>query len=174
MALKREVSKIEEVEERFRDLYTQQGEKFVLQADLIEGIENIGGVTSALEKERQAHREAKKKLKELTDKYGDLDPDEAGEALKLKRGIEEKKLIDAGKVDELVEQRTKALKADYDKKLKAAEDRASMAEGKLSELLIDGAIKDTALSQEVGARASALMDITLRAKSVWQDRKSVV
>ena len=142
MALKREVSKIDEVEERFRDLYSEQNGKFVLQPDLIEGIDNIPGLTSALEKERKSARDSAKALKQIQEKYGDLDPDEAKAALDLKRQHDEKKLLDSGEIDKLVSQRTESMKKDYEKQLKAAQTENETLRGQLSEILIDGGVKD--------------------------------
>jgi hypothetical protein len=58
-----------------------------------------------LQKEAKNHRLKAKELQESLDKYQDIDdPDKAREALKTVRNLEDKKLIDAGKADEMKKQ----------------------------------------------------------------------
>ncbi len=63
MGLKAVVNDIEEVDENFRDLYTEKDEAWVLDVEASDGYElaNTTGLKSALQKERDAARKARKK-----------------------------------------------------------------------------------------------------------------
>lgn len=60
--LKKEVPTLDEVEERYRDLYTQEGSIFVLHVD---GIDDAKELKEALRKEREEKAAAKKRSAEL-------------------------------------------------------------------------------------------------------------
>mgnify|MGYP006260070567 FL=1 len=99
MALKQSVDNIEEVEENFRPLYTEQDGKYVLPE--IEGlvskktVDEFRNNNIALLKERDS-------LKEDMGKYQDIELEQAREALKLKEDLENKKLMDEGQFEELL------------------------------------------------------------------------
>lgn len=82
MALKAIVAKIDEVEERYRDLYVQKGDKFEIQVEGIKTEGDLKRVNDALIKERADHKAATDKLKEAADKlvaFGELTPEKVTE-----------------------------------------------------------------------------------------------
>lgn len=111
------------------------------------------------------------KLKEQGDslkRYDGIDPDAVKSILQRFSNDEEAKLIAAGKIDEVLDKRTERLRADVDKKLKNANERAEKAElfsKKFSDRVLGDAIRSAAL--KTGALPGAAEDIILRAKGVF-------
>ncbi len=162
MALKREVQKLDEVDEKYRELYVEKDGKFYLDA------EDAADLRSALEKERKAKRDAEKAAKELKDKYGDLDADAAREALKLKQDLEEKKLRDAGEFDKALEQRVTAMRTEHEKERQKLEQELAAKNSRLSELLIDNALSAAAMSKDAGVLPRAIPTVIKLAKDAWK------
>jgi hypothetical protein len=162
MALKREVSKLDEVEEKHRDLYVERNGKFYLDA------EDANNLTSALDKERQARRDAEKAAKDFKDRFGDLDPEAAREALKMKQELEEKKLIASGEVDKVVEQRVAKMRDEHARERSKLESELKAKDSRLSQLLIDNALRDVALKPNVGILPKAIGTVVKLAKDVWK------
>lgn len=162
MALPETVTKeeFEKLPEVVRDHYKEAEGKFHLSLVPKAKVDEFRENNIRLMKERDD-------LVKAAERYKDLDPEKAREALAKLRQLDEKKLIDEGKLEEVVTQRTGAMKADHEQKLSAEKARGDAAESRLSELLIDSALRTESLKPEIGARASALTDIILRAKSVW-------
>jgi hypothetical protein len=103
--LKGKIAKLEDVDEPLRALYVKDGESFVLGEY---EIEDISGLKTALEKEKTERRT----LKAQVEKFKDLDPDKARDALKKLEELDEKQLIDKGEFDRLLKKRTE----EYDTK----------------------------------------------------------
>ena len=118
-----------------------------------------------------------KELQDLIAKYDGIDPDKAKEALDKLREINEKNLIDAGKIDEVVEsrvnQRVERLTQDFKGKVsaleKALEDTKKEAEtykGQLTEYVIDNSLQ-RAVQEVAVPRKGAIQDILHRGKRVY-------
>lgn len=74
MVLKAILAKIDEVDEKYRDLYTEQGGKWVFTG--VEGVKSqadIDRINAALVKERKDHSDTKVSLKTATDKVAEYD-----------------------------------------------------------------------------------------------------
>ena len=108
MKLKFKISNLNEVSEELRPLYVQQQDgSFLLAVD--------GAVeTSKLDEFRtnnvtlkQNAEQLQAQLEQLTTKFGDLDPEKAKEALSIVNQLRDQKLIEEGKIEELIEARTK-------------------------------------------------------------------
>ena len=172
MKLKPIISSLEDVPEQYRDLYEEQGDQFVLSVD-------DGTYKKKLSEFRTNNIDLRKKLESLTEKlsaFKDLDPEkipEALEALAKVQEIEEKNLLDAGKVDEVVAQRTERMRSDFEGKIqklqennKSLHDQRDTYKKRLSDELINGTISRTV--GEVGSlRKGALTDVLSRARSDW-------
>ncbi|WP_016256801.1 hypothetical protein [Yersinia pestis] len=151
-------------------------------AEAGEGGEGGGGAAAAITPEIQALIDARVnesvtglktknsellgKLKEQGEnlkRYDGIDPDAVKTILQRFSDDEEAKLIAAGKIDEVLDKRTERLRADVDKKLKVANERAEKAENfskKFSDRVLGDAIRSAALP-------GAADDIILRAKGVF-------
>jgi hypothetical protein len=109
MALPLLVDSLDSVPENLRSEYTEENGKYRLSID---GYEDPKNLKSALEKERQAAREAAKAKAELERKFEGFDPEEYQTLKKEREALEEARLKAEGKADELAQKRTeKAIEA---------------------------------------------------------------
>lgn len=168
MALKAFVKSLDEIQESARAFYVEDGNGgFKLDA---EGVEDVTGLKNSL----TAVREELKTLKSDYSKYKDLDPEKAREALKKMEELEDKGLLDAGKVDELVNRRTERMRMDFDSQVKAL--RGGVEEKDATIKTLSGRLETHLIEQgliaavmEVGVpRKSAIQDITSRGRSTWK------
>ena len=118
-----------------------------------------------------------KQEKELSEKlknFADLDPVEAHKAIETMKALEERKLIDSGEIDKVVENRTAEMKRAHKTQLDQAivqketeaQSRAA-AEAKLGKILIDNEVQ-TAVTGIGTIRKGAMPDVLARARSVYQ------
>ncbi|MEN3754379.1 hypothetical protein [Mangrovibacter phragmitis] len=112
------------------------------------------------------------KLKESTEslkQFEGIDPEAVRGILQRFSDDEEAKLIAGGKIDEVLNRRTERLRADTEKQIKAANDRADKAESfsnKFRDRVLGDAIRSAAA--KAGALAEASDDLILRAKGTFQ------
>ncbi len=164
----------EALAEEHKQLYMEQDGKFVFNGE----IEDVTGLKRALAATRDENKKLKSDLQATIDKYKDIDPERAREAQKKLDEIEEKNLLDAGKVDELVAVKVERMKTDYEnqitafnKRIAGLEDENRGHHSRLSELLIDSAIREVALAN--GVKKAALPDVISRGKQVWTLKDNV-
>lgn len=164
MALKFVVKDLMEVPEALRNLYVKREDgAYQLEAE--------GAVDkSKLNEFRETNVELMKKL----DQFKDLDPTKYQELMETQRKIREKQLIEAGKVDEVIAERVRAMREEHTKELAKREDALKIANRQLETLLIDNTVKSVAIQQ--GVLPTAMDDIVLRAKTVFsiQDGQPVM
>lgn len=166
MSIKARVKTLDEVPEAARSLYVEKDGEFVLPVE--------GMVTKdKLDEFRSTNIALKKQVEELTEKFGDIDPEHYRELNEKAEKERTKKLIAADKVDELVNERVSAAKAGFEKERKALEDEKRKLGIQLEGLLIDNAVRDAAAKS--GVRAGAVDDVLLRARQVFKvvDGKAV-
>lgn len=167
MKLKYRISKLEDVEEQYRGLYAASADgTFTLQA---EGVAD----KAKLDEFRDNNISLSKQMDDLKKMFEGIDPNKVRELMARQKELEEKKLIDAGKLDELLAQRTTAMKSEYEAKLTAAEEARKKVTSQLEVLLVDSAIQTAAA--KTGVRATALEDVMLRGRTLFkvQDGKAV-
>ena len=155
MALKYEVEKLDDVDESLRSLYTEANGKYVLAVDGVvpkQKLDEFRNNNIALAKERD----------ELLQKYGDVDPELYRKLADEHNKLKEKKLIDAGKVDELIEERIKAMRASLEQERDTYKEQLSTARQRLEKMMIDN--EAARLAVEMGCVDTALDDIVLRAR----------
>lgn len=111
-------------------------------------------------------------LKKSLEKFEGVDVEKYKLLSKREKEIMEGKLIEQGKVEEVVAERVKGLKTEYDAKLTDAGKTITTMTSKLSSVLIDSAVKSAAVS--LGVLPSAVDDVVLRAKTVFQVRNGEV
>lgn len=156
MALKLVVDTIEAVEENFRNLYEKGPDgKFSLMVD--------GAVPKdKLDEFRNNNIELKKQL----EKFKDVDPAKYQEAMKTLKALEEKKLVDAGNLDEVIAQRVAELNQEHKTALEERDAKLTLANRQLEHLMIDTTAKSAAAQN--GVISFALDDVVLRAKTVFK------
>lgn len=109
-----------------------------------------------------------KQQKENLSRFDGIDPDAVRGILQRFSDDEEAKLIAEGKIDEVLNKRTERMRADVDKQIAAANERADKAEafsGKFRDRVLGDAIRGAAL--KAGALAGAADDIILRARGTF-------
>lgn len=100
---------------------------------------------SALNGENKSHREAKEALEQKLSEFADIDdPIKAKEAIDIVAKLDQKKLIDAGAVDQVKAEITKV----YEKKLTEATQRADRLERQYYEEKIGGAFGSSEFIKE--------------------------
>ena len=175
MALKMRIEDLEDVSEELRDMYVKgrDGDGFELNYDVLKdhpAVMKLRKTTDDVDKKRTT---AERALEELQNKFGDLNPEDARDALRKIEEMGDKDMIDSGNIEELLEKKTERMRADFEKQLAAksealevAESRNGTYEKEISDIRIYDTIKDAALSK--GARKEALTDIKNRAAGVWK------
>jgi hypothetical protein len=98
--------------------------------------------------------------------FSGVDLEEYKKARETQKALEEKKLLDAGEVDKVVEQRVTAMKTDLEGKLKEKDQKLVAANRQLDVLIIDNSVREHAT--KLGVAASAVDDVLLRARTVYQ------
>lgn len=176
MALKVFVSKIDEVDEKFRELYEKTDNGFMLSTDDTEFKTKIGefrGNNIALKKEKE-------QLEATLKKFDGVDPVKYKAAEKKLQEIEDGKLLEEGKVEELVNQRIDRMSQEFKNQISTLQTRAEAAEltagkykGQLTNIAVDNGISK-ALQEVASPRKGALMDILGRAKALWTADESGV
>jgi hypothetical protein len=169
---------LEQVDEKYRDLYTEKDGKFILDVDVIDDLPQVGGLKSALQKERDSVKQLKKDLQTQADKFKDLDPEKAREALKKLHELEDKDLLDAGKLDEVIAKRTERMQQDhqqqiqgFQQKLTTTETELGKSQRRLASLQVEAAITRALTSKtgkDLGIIPQAIPDVVRRAMDVFQ------
>lgn len=166
MALPFEVESLDSIDESARAFYTEtEDKKFRLDLD---GYEDPKGLKSALDKERQAARDASKLAKDLQKKYEGIDPDKVKNLLSKLENDEEAKLLADGKIDEVVNRRIEKQRNDYDKQLTEAQKQAEIEAGKAKKFeqrVLDNHIR--AAAAKAGIHQHAIEDALFRARTMF-------
>lgn len=162
MTLKAVVDNLEALDKGLHALYEKGADgKFYL------GVEGLIPA-SRLDEFRTNNIELKKSL----ERFEGVDPAKYKDLVDRERKLAEKKLIEAGEVDAVVEARVKAMRTEYDGKLTAANTANEGLNRQLSSLLVDSAVKSSAV--ELGVVATAIDDVVLRAKTVFRVKDGAV
>jgi hypothetical protein len=171
--LKLFIKALEDVDEKFRGLYKQTEGGFMLEVDdkdFKSRLDEFRNNNIALKKEKE-------RLEAEMQRFKGIDPDkyeEAQEALKKVKALEEKKLLEAGEVDKVVEQRVAEMRRSFEAQVNAKDQRLKQLEGengtfrgRLGALLIDQGISE-AVSKFGQPRKGAIADIRNRAHALFQ------
>jgi len=169
MKLKKVLDSLEGLDEALHGLYEKQGDKYMLQIeddDSKAKIKEFRQSAIDAQKERDA-------LKAELEKFKDVDPDKYREAMSKLQDLEDKKLIKAGQLDEVLAKRTERMRLDFEAKIEALTKsrneviKAQEAlKGKLAVLTIDNAVT-TAIGEIAAPRKGATTDILARARGVF-------
>lgn len=159
MTLKAVIDDISLLPNALREFYVEQDGKFLL---------NVEGLVpkARLDEFRENNIKLVQERDELRQRYDGIDETKARELLAKAQNEKDKKLIEAGKVDELLAQRVEAMRADYEERLASESTKTSNLQEKLESLLIDGALRDAA--SKAGVRASAIEDVLLRGRVAFK------
>lgn len=128
MALELTVDNLENVQENLRNLYVEKDGKYQLD---VSGIEDTGGLKSALDKEREAHKRLEKATKSW-EKLGKT-PEEIAEILQAHEDAEKAKAEKAGDWEKLKAQ----MNDSHAKEIAAKDNELASMRKALDEYLID-------------------------------------
>lgn len=171
--LKLFVTNLDEVDEKYHDLYEKIDGGFSLTVDDADQKKKLAEFRT---NNRTLHNSVEAMKKKL-DALKGIDPAkyaEAVEALDKLGGMEEAELLRAGKLDEVVEKRTTAMRSDFETRAKAqkaaletASTERDTLRGRLSSLLIDSSMRDQ-LAKVGRLRPAATGDALSRARTAWK------
>lgn len=170
MALKAKLTKDEfgKLADPLKEHYKASGDDYILDA---EGVEDVSGLKSALEKEKKERRELKAKLETEAEKFKDIDPERAREALKAIADLDEKKLIDKGEFDRLLKKRSDEFDQREAEYKKAIDER----ETRLNHYELVNPVRDAALKAGVMAdRIEDALAVSLKRFKLDDKRKPIV
>jgi len=162
----------EKLSEELQALYKKEGDgNYYLEVDESDAIKAEKDKTKEF---RTSNIALKKRVEEFEKKFGDIDPDKYKELEQKLQNIEDKKLLDEGEIDKLVEQKTERMVQDYEARIEALttdNDRLNGELGTVKERLnsevIDSRI--TKAVSDVGiVRKGAMKDIINRGRETWQ------
>lgn len=154
MTLKFSVTDITTVEEAMRPLYVESNGSYTLDVE--------GAVPkSKLDEFRMNNIELSKKL----DSLKGVDAEKYTKLLELQARVDEKKLIDSGKIDEVVESRISSLRSDYEQKSQQAQQQIATLMSSLQQRALSAEIGSVAIKS--GVQETAIDDVMLRASGVF-------
>ena len=135
--------------------------------------EEFKGVNSKLKEFRDNNVKLIKDMEALTSKFDGIDVDAYKDMLTKQESLKTKKLIDAGKIDELLEEKTKQMREVHNKELDKTNTVNQSLQDQLAKLVIDNAVRDSAM--KAGVVETGMDDILLRSKSIFslKDGKAV-
>jgi hypothetical protein len=140
MALKAVLKNLDGVDDATKKLYVERDGKFILDVESVDGfaLEDVGGIKSALSKERDNVREAMRKVEAFKDSSGQfIDPVKARDALAKVEKLGDMKPDE--KMKEQLEAREKQLLEKFDAERKALVDGNADLTKQIHSLLIDSA-----------------------------------
>lgn len=105
-------------------------------------------------------------LKKELEKFQGIDPVKHADLVKREKAIMDGKLVDEGKVEELIKGRVEGMRTEHQKAVDELVKKSQTLEARLSSVLIDSAVKSAAVS--LGVLPTAVDDVVLRAKAVFQ------
>ncbi len=153
-----------------QEFYVAGNSGYLLDA---EGVEDVSGLKSTLEKHKKEVRDLKAALQEKVELYKDIDPDAAREALGKLRKLDEKSLLDEGKIEELFKQRLTSTQREYDAKIKALQadiDERNAKLGALTQKLSHTSLAASLAKEATDARVDPdwFDYVYLKAQAQWR------
>ena len=135
--------------------------------------EEFTGVKTKLDEFRSNNVKLMKDMENLTSKFEGIDVDAYQDMLSKQEAMKTKKLIDAGKIDELLDEKTKQMREVHNKELEKTTQVNQSLQDQLAKLVIDNAVRDSAM--KAGVVETGMDDILLRSKSIFslKDGKAV-
>jgi len=175
MKLKLVVDSLEGMDESIKALYEKGDDgKFHLTVDGLEDNTGLKKKAEELLNEKKKLTADYKALEEKLKSFEGLDPEDAKKAAETARKLREKELIDKGDIDELVNQRTAAMKKDHESQFNQVSENLAKVKAENEKLResLNGIIIDKGIMEAVTAagvpRKEALQDIIGRARNAWR------
>jgi len=106
-----------------------------------------------------------KDKEEISKKYKGVDLDVYNDMLQQSQNLKDKKLLDEGKIEELMEERSKLMREEHNQVVENMKGQQLDLTKKLEHLLIDSAVRDSAV--KAGVIDTAIDDVVLRSQSIF-------
>jgi len=106
-----------------------------------------------------------KDKEEISTKYKGVDLDVYNDMLQQSQNLKDKKLLDEGKIEELMEERSKLMREEHNQVVENMKGQQLDLTKKLEHLLIDSAVRDSAV--KAGVIDTAIDDVVLRSQSIF-------
>lgn len=162
--LKPVVSSLEEVAEPFRSEYIKQSDgRYILDMP-VEEHPGVAGLKNSLVNAKEERRQAREQL----EKFANVDPEKYRAMLTHEQQIQEGKLIAEGKVEELLELRTKALRENLLGETARERQAREALQRQLDTLVIDNAAH--AAAKKFGVRTEAMEDVLSRVRATFKTK----
>lgn len=123
---------------------------------------------------RKAQEDLDKKIRDYEERYKDVDPDDYRKIKEQSQLQKDKELIDKGKIDELIGEHTKRMKADYENQVIALQKQVESGKGKFVELMdalkrekIDNQVQLYVNKLGIPIAGGAMFDVINRARQVF-------
>jgi len=135
--------------------------------------DEYNGVKTKLDEFRSNNVKLMKDMESLNTKFEGIDVEGYNDMVKQQQSLKDKKLLDAGKIDELLEERTKSMREKHNKELEKVQGLNGTLNKQLETLVIDNAVRDSATKS--GVVDTGVDDVLLRSQSVFslKDGKAV-
>ena len=164
MALKFKIKSKEEIPAEHLPFYAERDGAWILDVD--------GAVEKTkLDEFRTTNVSLLKERDDLKKRFEGIEPDEVRTLADEKRKLEEAAQLKAGEVEKVFEGRLKTVKGDFDKQLSAVSAERDALNARLVAIQIDQGVISVASKR--GLRATAMPDITSRARGVFRLVKGV-
>lgn len=170
MALKPVLKSLDGLDDPTKKLYVSRDGEFHL--DVEGGVASptkLSEVEAKLSEFRDNNRTLNTELttaKETLKKFEGVDLAEVTRMREQDQKLKDKKLIDAGKIDELIDARLNPIKTKFETDLKTANDRNAELNAQLERMAIDDQL--TKLGVERGIQPTAIEDFQTRGRSVFK------
>ena len=159
MALKFKLKSKDEIPAGLETHYVERDGAWVLDAD-------GAAEKSKLDEFRATNVTLMKERDDLRKRFEGIDPDEVRRLADEKRQLEEAQQLKAGETEKVVEARVAAVRGDLQKQVAALSSERDVLNGRLVTIQIDQGV--VAAATKRGLRATAIPDITSRARSVFR------
>lgn len=170
MALKPVLKSLDGLDDPIKKLYISKDGEFHL--DVEGGLASptkLAEIESKLAEFRDNNRTLNTELttaKETLKKFDGVDVEEVRRLKDQQQQLKDKKLIDAGKIDELLEQKLSPIKTAFESQLKAATDRNGELNLQLERMAIDDQL--TKIGIERGIQPTAIDDFQYRGRQLFK------
>lgn len=172
MALKAVVKSLDEVDEAVRSLYAKRRDgSYELDVD-VSGHSGVSEIQSQFEDAKSTRDKAKKAQREFLERLGVESVEDAAKTvddlLKLKKDADSnrtKKLLDEGKLEEILTERTAEMKRAHEAALKKLQEDNGTLRGIAERAMVDQSL--LAAATTAGVRNTAMTDVLLRGKQVF-------
>ncbi|ATI19208.1 putative peptidase [Vibrio phage vB_VpaS_KF4] len=133
--LKFRVQKLDDVKEEFRHLYIQQADgSFQLGVEGAVDKSKVDEFRNSNTNLQTAKEQLEQQLQQMSTKFEGLDPEQAKEAMEMMNKIRDQKLIEEGKIEELIEARTKDMMTNHQNREQELTKSLKEWEGKFGDL----------------------------------------